>query len=336
MGLKVEGSSPSIHPISNESFYNTNLTLVPTKSKISINLTNRRNNILRLKWLTLLTYFFRSSIGAVALNQLILNPHLLFLVDKKSQLHNPLHGFKSMYVISSASKSTLKPLKRGLNLNSFTLSCIDKPLPLFKQFKVFLKLNLFSNTTNIKLHYSWSNFFIQNKNSTNLYVSVSKLFIRWKQFYYLMYNIFFYKLKLLFFSNSFFRAEVDSLNWLNSPAIHSIWRHVSPFLTYKSTKIFNYGWLIFYRLKLLGYNTSLVMDTLYHIKTLYYLNKFNYFTLGLVPVNYASTSLNVALPSSSDNFLTQLYFLQFLTKLKKNNEKLLFQRYSKLWINKNL
>ena len=49
MGLKVEGSSPSIHPISNESFYNTNLTLVPTKSKISINLTNRRNNILRLK-----------------------------------------------------------------------------------------------------------------------------------------------------------------------------------------------------------------------------------------------------------------------------------------------
>lgn len=135
---------------------------------------------------------------------------------------------------------------------------------------------------------------------------------------------------MLYFSNNFFKDELSAINWKFFKNLKNLYKYVSPFLFHKSTKIFNYGWLVFYKLRLSGFNIALLVDVLYHKKTIYYLNRSEFFTIGLVPTIYPSNLLNVSIPTGSDTFTTQLFFIKFLLKLNKTvnstsyNSKLLF------------
>jgi len=48
---------------------------------------------------------------------------------------------------------------------------------------------------------------------SNTLISVSKFFIKWKNCYYLFFNLFYYNLTILVFGNIFFRKELTALNW---------------------------------------------------------------------------------------------------------------------------
>ena len=151
-------------------------------------------------------------------------------------------------------------------------------------------------------------------------MSLSKVFVKWKQFYLLMFNLYFYRVNSLLFGTTFFRREILSLNWNLNSGLRNFWKYVNPFLTFRSTKIFNHGWVLFSTLKLRGYTTAFIFDALYHNKTLYYLRTNNYYTIGLVPTNLSCSSLDFALPSSSDNIFTQLFFIRFILKVRKTVE----------------
>ena len=80
-------------------------------------------------------------------------------------------------------------------------------------FKVFVRVNVISSNTLTVPHASFRLYFIQNKRGGASIMSLPKLFNRWKSAYYLIYNLYYYRIDLLTFSPSFFRNEILSLNW---------------------------------------------------------------------------------------------------------------------------
>jgi len=204
---------------------------------------------------------------------------------------------------------------------------IAPDLKLFTIFKSYLKLNSASQGTISTPHASFTQFYLGYRRGGLAVLNVSRLYSRWKEVYYLLFNLFYYELDLLTFSSSFFKHEVLALNWQFMAQYKFMWRYTQPFLTLRSTKINIYGDFVFYRLNLLGLNVALVTDVLYHAKTIYYLHRARFYTVGLVPVNYNLNTVDFAIPSASDSILGQVFFLRFLSLTQQNVSE---SRYSSL------
>jgi len=150
--------------------------------------------------------------------------------------------------------------------------------------------------------------------------------------YYLFFNLFFYKIDILAFGSSFFKTELLALNWQSMNKFKFMWRYTRPILTLKSNKITIYGDFIFNRLSLLGMRFGLVVDVLYHSKTIYYLRRAGFYTVGLVPVNHNANTLDFAIPASSDSLLTQVFLLRFLTTIKQNTATTRYHNTRGIWL----
>lgn len=185
-------------------------------------------------------------------------------------------------------------------------------------YKAFLNTNSFYFNQNLTVNYNWVLFSIYNSTSNAGFINIRGLFIIFKNFYYLMYNLSFFNIKILYFGNNFFKTELISLNHAVSTSFSKHWRYSYNFFTIRSTKIFNNGWLIFDKLKSRKFNVVLVIDIFYHRKTFYYLNRSGFFTLAPVPINYNPLVVNLPLPTSSDNFVTQLFFINLVLIIYKN------------------
>ena len=183
----------------------------------------------------------------------------------------------------------------------------------------------------LRLHPSWISFFLMNHSGGNVHVSLSKFFLRWRRLYYFLFNIYFFNLGIIYFGNIFFKNDINSLNWSVLGRTESLFRYAHNFFTLKPSRIFNQGWVLFYKLRLSGLNLAFVCDLRFHKKTLYYLRRVQFFTIGIVPINYNQLLLDFALPSSSDNYTTQLFMLHFTRSLKKTAELHKYHSRSKLW-----
>jgi hypothetical protein len=121
------------------------------------------------------------------------------------------------------------------------------------------------------------------------------------------------------------------LNWNTNNALKKIWRYIIPFFSLKPSKIFNYGWWIFLKLKYKNYNIACVVDLFYHRKTIHYLDRAGFYTIGLVPSNYNPLIVDFPILASSDNFFTQLFFLNYIIKIKQNISQLQYNNIKLLW-----
>lgn len=97
-----------------------------------------------------------------------------------------------------------------------------------------------------------------------------------------------------------------------------MWRYARPFLIHKSNKITNHGYLVFRNLRALGLNVGVVTDVLYHAKTLYYLKRCTFYSLGLVPTIYNAYVVDFALPTAYESIFTQIFFIRFLIRVKQD------------------
>jgi hypothetical protein len=85
-------------------------------------------------------------------------------------------------------------------------------------------------------------------------------------------------------------------------------------------------------LKLRNFNIALVVDVLYHNKTVYYLHRNSFYTIGLVPVNYSSHLVNFAVPTSTENLQTQLFFIRFFIQIKKISRIYKYNQVLSYWL----
>lgn len=188
---------------------------------------------------------------------------------------------------------------------------------LHKNFKTYLRINTFSNNPTFQVNSSFKPYYIGSAKGGSTIFNVSKLFNKWKLSYYLFFNLFYYKIKFLTFTPSFFKKEVLALTWKDVKQVSFLWRYIKPFLVYKQNKINDDGEFIFRKLKFLGFNMACVSDVSYHSKTIYYLKRLNFYTLGLVPTIYHKNTLDFALPTSNSDLVSQLFFIRTLLVVKR-------------------
>ena len=233
--------------------------------------------------------------------------------------------FKSLYMLDSS--NSIQPSFSGVN--TITYKSQNK---MFRLFKVFLQLNLYTNTHVYKTHMTWKSFFITNSSSGIHIININKIYSKWKEFYYLILNLFYFNIHILFFGTSFFKKELSSFNWKLAPQISSLWRYIQPLFFYKSNKIINYSDFLFRKLKLLNFNIALLLDVTYHNKTIYYLHKVPFYTIGIVPINESYHTVNFAIPTASNNIFAQLFFIKFITKTKKITKNIEYNNLKNLWL----
>ena len=325
VGLEVEGSTPSIYPIF-------------SKWLVEIDKTN--TPIVQTTWTQIYLVYLKKSLPDLFLAKISFNRAVRIgnLGLKSKQLQpgpgaNPLYSsfltmeFKVTYKNNLTFKKPLTPSSvRPLT----ALGGIEQP-KLFKTFKSFLRVTSASNSTLMIPHFSFKHFYLGYRRGGLVILNVNKLFNRWKDAYYLTFNLFYYEIELLTFSTSFFRSEILALNWQVMTKFKFMWRYTKPFLTSKPNKITTYGDFIFYRLSLLGLRVSLIVDVLYHSKTIYYLHRAGFYSVGLVPVNYNINTVNFAIPTASDSLFTQIFFVRFLAVTQQNSKTLKYKDRKNTW-----
>ena len=109
-----------------------------------------------------------------------------------------------------------------------------------------------------------------------------------------------------------------------------MWRYTRPFLVYKSNKINNYGNFVFRNLRTLGMSIGIVTDVLYHTKTIYYLKRCEFYSIGLVPLIYSAYTVDFALPTAYESLFTQIFFIRFLIQVKKNSSLIEFVNFENM------
>ena len=233
------------------------------------------------------------------------------------------------YNVSKKFKPLTTPL---LNSNS-TVGYEDSSCQMLKLFRLFFKFTL-GRATNIlsrdfRLKYS-----LYSSSQFKIAESIDKIFSRWKNFYYLCFNLFYYNVKFITLSNSFFIKEVSSLNWIhfNNSTLQNLWRFIKPLIFFKPGQIVNYGNLLFKKLKFRNLNVSFVVDILYHAKTIYYLKNNNFFIIGLVSSGSRLKTVDLALPINPNSIFSQLFFIRFLVFIKKDVDRYKFRNYKLGWL----
>ena len=83
---------------------------------------------------------------------------------------------------------------------------------LLKSFKSYLRVNNASNSTITIPHFSFKHFYLGYRRGGNAVLNINKFFTRWKDTYYLTFNLFYYQIDTLTFGTSFFKNEILSLN----------------------------------------------------------------------------------------------------------------------------
>ena len=316
VGLKAEGSTPSIHPMVKEF-----ITVSPKYPQNKYKSICAVVKILSSSWGTNLPQF--------TVTRPYVNPTHPLQPNKQNPffsnfLENEFKftGLKSSIFDIQASRHTLKPSIPSHKHNAKNM---------LNLFKVFIKINVVSASTLTVPHASFRLYFIRNRRGGASIMSLPKLFNRWKSAYYLTYNLYYYKVDILTFAPSFFKNEILSLNWQDLYKFKYVWRYTRPFLTLKSNKITNHAEFVFRRLRLLGLSIGLVTDILYHHKTIYYLRRSTFYSIGLVPSIYHINSVDFAIPTTYESILMQVFFVKFLTRTRQTALAVRHTELKALW-----
>ena len=246
--------------------------------------------------------------------------------DFRSIKFSNVTNYKSLYKLKTGVRKVhFSTLPQG-NFNLLT------KVNLLSYFKVYYRSSLLSDTVIFKAHSSWKYLYL-TPNITTCYLNISRSFTKFKLFINLINSIFHFNLKILFLGSNFFKNEINALNWQSFKSIPVMWRYVYPILTIRPSRIFNDGWLVFYKLKFEGYNISFLLDASYHSKNLYYLNKAGIYTIGGVPLWYNASIVNFAIPMTSDSVISQVFLYRLILHFKGVSERGRFNALVNYWNN---
>jgi hypothetical protein len=194
----------------------------------------------------------------------------------------------------------------------------------------FLRYNTWIPSTSLDVHHSFSNFYYFNKQSNLGVFNLKKALITWVNVLNFIQNLFFFNLAYVFFSSSYFKYESLSFNWSKNKHIKSLWRYTNPFIFFLSNKTTLYNDIYFKMLTKKAINVSFLIDVYYHKRTLYYLHKYKFITVGPVPISSNLYLLNIAFPTSSNSVFSNLFFIKLIIKIKKMVLYNKFQKYRSL------
>jgi hypothetical protein len=193
-------------------------------------------------------------------------------------------------------------------------------------FRLYLRVTSVSAQPLFAVHAGFRFLFLAHSKSAASVISISGLRARWHTAYLLLFNLSYFNMELLTFGTSIFRKELLSFNWKCLTGLRFIWKYTLPFLHLRPNKITNLGYFVFNRMFVAGAHAALVLDVSYHKRTLYYLHRTGFYTVGLVPTNYPPFTVNFAIPTGVDSVFTQLFFIRFVIRVRHNSKRLRYDR----------
>ena len=198
-------------------------------------------------------------------------------------------------------------------------------------FTSFVRVNMASQNELTIPHHTFRTSYLTHSKGGLTVITLPKLFQRWKSCYFLLHNLYYHNVKVLTFSPSFFKKEVLALNWTFHKQFQFMWRYTRPFLVHKPNKITNHGDFVFRSLRALGLSVGIVTDVLYHTKTIYYLKRTTFYSIGLVPTIYNAYTVDFALPTAYESMFTQIFFVRFLVRTKQDASAMEFNNLRSMW-----
>ena len=209
----------------------------------------------------------------------------------------------------------LKPMGLRKHRRKYTVKNLEEYKNLFT---LFTNVNTLLPGAQLIPHFSFIALYHFNKQSNVGYFNFKKVFNVWMTLLSFLLNLFFYNIEYLFFSSSYFKYENLALNWSINKNLKQIWRYTNPFLFFLNNKTTLQNNNYFYLLKKKHFNVAVVVDLYYHKRTLHYLNRYKFLTLGPVPLSSNFYSLNITFPVSANSLFSNLFFIRLLFKLRKN------------------
>ena len=303
--------------------------VIKNKWQVSQHKTNANTliiSLLQTNWNRLLPF---SSLQNSKLLRLNSNKNTTF----NSAVKNPFYNnFTSVNFRLSGLSSNLDYSPNSVNLKK-PKTVLPKNLKksLLKLFTVFVRVNMSSQNELTVPHHTFRSFYLTRMKGGLTIITLSKLFQRWKNCYLLIFNLYYHNVNVLTFSPSFFKKEVLALNWVFHKNFQFMWRYTRSFLVHKPNKITNHGDFVFRKLRSLGLSIGVVTDVLYHTKTIYYLKRNSFYSIGLVPTIYNAYTVDFAIPTAYESIFTQVFFVRFLIRTKQDASSVVFNDLGNLW-----
>ena len=184
-------------------------------------------------------------------------------------------------------------------------------------FKLFTQVSLYNRKKLFRPHHTFNIDGYINSGENGGFSNVKLFYSAYKKFYYLIYTMLYFNVPYLIFSNAIFREESCSLNWEQLSSHLFIWKYNYHTLFYRPSKLDDRLPMVFSLFKQSGITASLIIDSLYHSKTIYYLHRHNIYSVGFVEGNKPKHIVNSSLPALGDTLLSQLFFVRSFITLKK-------------------
>lgn len=194
----------------------------------------------------------------------------------------------------------------------------------FNFFNLFFLFNYSMYNSSFVFNANFNLFYLYNSSKKLIIINSTKFLNRWKDSYDLIFNIFFYNFNPLIFGTNLFKKQILALNWNYNYFDINLWRYYFPFFTFKLNNYNKKTSFFLDKLNSLNVNFFIVSDCSYHFKNLYYFNKKNLYTIGLVNVNLNPWIVSYPIISFFESYIIQLFFFKFLIFIEK---KVLFTKY---------
>ena len=269
-------------------------------------------------------FILKNLFSNISENSFFLKKFILLIcreIPKKDLFRNET-VFKSMFYINKSNVDMLDmgDIKRKLYKGDYILT---KNL-----FDCFLHINTWLPTNRIQPHHSFKTFYLYNSYLNVGYFNIRKVFTLWSNIIIFISNIFFYNIKFITFSNSYFKNEVFALNWKVISTLKASWRYTHTFIFFFKNKTTRYNKMYFDYLTRLSFRIAFIVDIYYCNRTIYYCDVFKIITIGAVPISSNLYTLCIALPSASNLIFSNYFFLRLLLKIKKNTRQQIFSQLS--------
>jgi hypothetical protein len=201
----------------------------------------------------------------------------------------------------------------------------------FASFKTFVSVGSTTVSGLLSVHPSNRQLFLKTSAGSGNFISLRLLFQVYKSFNSLLFSVLYYNIKLLSFGNSVFRQDISAINWSYISYYSSVFKFNNLSIFFQPNKLNDKFPKAFKFLKMNGFHTSVVYDSNYHKRTIYYLQRLSFFSIGIIPANMPKYTLNVSLPTLNDTLLMHLYMLRLFVKTKQKSDNKSFKSLYSLW-----
>lgn len=292
-------------------------------NKITYNFHSKTNLALQINFNWFLFYqLFYTQLSSKFTSFKTLYP-FLFRKNLNTILNKPVFDRSCNTIVSPAISNLsgeLVSTKKLFNLEyRWTLFLV------YFQFMDNKKTNFYSPHANFK------NMFLFDSKKSTLFFNHSRFYMRWTHTYNLLLNIFFKQITPVVFSTKMFKKEVTAFNWQLDVLDYSLFKRATPYFFLKDSKYGDETTSIFHALESQGLNVSFVTDIKYHEKNVFFLKRFNSYTIGIVPFNMNPWLVSYCIPIATNNIIIEYFFFKLLAFIRQYAAIKRYSDYKLLW-----